>query len=198
MNADVLLWKTSLGTCACLCPYPTGSFPLFTFQSVCVCGGAPIPLPLCSNPSFPHSPISLDGCNMARLRFPSSAQSQRARYLLFPLLASSFLLGLVSGERLWKTGQAFYLPLWRDQALPLTDVSPFHILPLMGVEGSEITLLAFTNGKIETQAGMDAGPWAKAIQSYHRPVLRPSSPHSDPVGHRDHSSLSTGKGDPWW
>ena len=36
-----------------------------------------------------------------------------------------------------------------------------------GREGPDITLLAFTNGKIETQAGIDAGRWAEAIQLYY-------------------------------
>ena len=58
---------------------------------------------------------------------------------------------------------AFYLPPRRDLALPLTDVSSSARPSLIGVESPEITLPTFTNGKAETRAEMDAGPWARAI-----------------------------------
>lgn len=66
-------------------------------------------------------------------------------------------------ERVWKTDLAFNLPLRRDLKLPLTDVSPVTHPSLMGVESPEITLPTLTNGKAETRAEMNAGPWAKAI-----------------------------------
>ena len=122
----------------------------------------PPTLPALHTPPHPLAP-ALARCSMALLRLlPSSAHIRRARHLLLPLLPCSFLPGLMSRKTM-DNWPAFYLPPRRDLALPLTDVSSSARPSLIGVESPEITLPTFTNGKAETRAEMDAGPWARAI-----------------------------------
>lgn len=121
-----------------------------------------------TSPTFPTLHPSHSSAPPAPPPWPDIERPYLGSYLesqASPVGIASLFFPPMSDERegVWKTDLASKLPLRRTLELPLTDVSLVTHPSLMGVASPEITLPTFTNGKAETRAEMNAGPWAKAI-----------------------------------